>query len=130
MEKVPCDPTVIAWYCFAPMGPTPCARLEDPYGSLNARAWPQGALSAVPGPRSDRCCCSAIAVWPTCRSRWDAAMGPSLGGPLHDPYGGLDAESRPQGTVSGGAAPIAKPDNLIRCTYYSITILSDVHTTV
>ena len=33
---------VIAWYCFAPMGPTLCARLDDPYGSLNARVWPQG----------------------------------------------------------------------------------------
>ena len=69
----------------------------------------RGALSAVPGPRSDRCCCIAIAVWPTCRSRWDAAMGPSLGGPLHDPYGGQDAESQSQGTVFGGAVPIAKP---------------------
>ena len=27
---------------FAPMGPTLCARLDDPYGSLNARVWPQG----------------------------------------------------------------------------------------
>ena len=51
-------------------------------------------------------------VGPTCRSRWDAAMGPSFGGPLHDPYGGLDAESRPQGTVFGGAAPIAKLDKI------------------
>ena len=55
---------------------------------------------------------------PQRRSRWDAAMGPSLGGPLqslHDPYGGLealDAESRPQGTVFGGAAPIAKLDKI------------------
>ena len=24
------------------MGPTLCARLDDPYGSLNARGWPQG----------------------------------------------------------------------------------------
>ena len=38
-----------------------------------------------------------------------AAMGPRLGGPLHDPYGGLDAESRPQGPVSDGAEPLAKP---------------------
>ena len=34
---------------------------------------------------------------------------PRLGDPLRDPYGGLDAESRPQGTVFGGAAPLAKP---------------------
>ena len=66
----------------------------------------------MPGPRSDRCCCIAIAVWPICRSRWDAAMGPSLGGPLHDLYGGLDAESQRQGTVFGGAALIAKPDKI------------------
>ena len=32
----------------------------------------------------------------------------SLGGPLHYPYGGLDAESQPQGAVSGGAVPLAK----------------------
>ncbi len=35
------------------------------------------------------------------------------GDPLHDPYGGLDAKSRPQGTVFGGAAPLAKPVKLI-----------------
>ena len=33
---------VIAWYCFAPMGLTLCACLDDPYGSPNARVWPQG----------------------------------------------------------------------------------------
>ena len=36
-------------------------------------------------------------------------MGPRLGSPLHDPYDGLDAESRPPGTVFGGAAPLTKP---------------------
>ncbi len=52
---------------------------------------------------------STLAVRPACQSRWDAAMGPMLGDPLYDPYGGLDAESLPQGTVFGGAAPLAKP---------------------
>ena len=33
---------VIAWYCFAPMGPTLCVRLDDPSGSMNALVWPQG----------------------------------------------------------------------------------------
>ena len=41
-------------------------------------------------------------------SRWDAAMGPRLVDHLHDPYGGLYAESRTQRAVSGGAAPLAK----------------------
>ena len=36
-------------------------------------------------------------------------MDPRLGSPLHDPYDGLDAESRPPGTVFGGAAPLTKP---------------------
>ncbi len=36
-------------------------------------------------------------------------LGPRLGDPLHDPYGGLDAETRPQGTVFGGAEPVSKP---------------------
>jgi hypothetical protein len=59
--------------------------------------------------RSDRCGCRIIAVRPTCHGCWEAAMGPRLGSPLHDPYDGLDAESRPPGTVFGGAAPLTKP---------------------
>ena len=39
-------------------------------------------------------------------------MGLRLCDPLHDPYGGLDAEFRPPGTVFGGAAPLAKPDKI------------------
>ena len=46
---------------------------------------------------------------PTCHGCWEAAMGPRLGSPLHDPYDGLDAEYRPPGTVFGGAAPLTKP---------------------
>ena len=53
--------------------------------------------------------CSIIAVLPACRSRWDAAMGLRLGSPLHDPYGGLDAESRSQGAASGGVEPLPTP---------------------
>ena len=33
---------VVAWYCFAPMGPTLCARLDDPSCSQRAHSWPQG----------------------------------------------------------------------------------------
>ena len=72
----------------------------------------RGPLSSVHGPRSDRCGCSIIAVRPTCHSSWDAAMGQRLGSPLHDPYGGQDAESRPPGTVFGGAAPLANPGKI------------------
>ena len=42
---------------------------------------------------------------PACHICWEAAMGPRLGSPLHDPYDVLDAESRPPETVFGGAAP-------------------------
>ena len=76
------------------------------------------ALCCAQALRRGRWHCSMIVVRPSRadlpqrRSRWDAAMGPSLGGPLHDPYGGLDAESRPQGTGFGGAAPIAKLDKI------------------
>ena len=68
-----------------------------------------GALSVVHGPCSDRSGCSIITALQASSSRWDAVMGPRLGSPLHDPYVGLDAESRPPGTVFGGAAPLAKP---------------------
>ena len=44
---------VITWYCFAPMGPTLCACLDDPYGSLNARVWPQGGTFGRARPPSD-----------------------------------------------------------------------------
>ena len=76
---------------------------------LGLRGPLSGQVSAVQGARSDRFGCSIIAVRPVGRSRWDAAMGPRLGDPLHDPFGGLDAESLPQWTVFGGAAPLAKP---------------------
>ena len=33
---------VIAWYCFAPMGLTLCARLDDAFCSLNAHLGPHG----------------------------------------------------------------------------------------
>ena len=33
---------VSAWYCFSPMGPTLCARLDDPSGSLNPHFRPHG----------------------------------------------------------------------------------------
>jgi hypothetical protein len=36
-------------------------------------------------------------------------MGPKLGHPVDDHPGSPDAESRPQGTVFGGATPQAKP---------------------
>jgi hypothetical protein len=36
-------------------------------------------------------------------------MGPRLCDHLHDPCGGLHAESQPLETVFGGAAPLAKP---------------------
>ena len=71
----------------------PCSSLWDRFRSL----------------RSARCGCRIIAVRPTCHGCWEAAMGPRLGSPLHDPYDGLDAESRPPGTVFGGAAPLTKP---------------------
>ena len=35
------------------MGPTLCARLDDPYGSLNARVWPQGGTFGRARPPSD-----------------------------------------------------------------------------
>ena len=47
-----------------------------------------GALSVAPRG------CRIIAVRPACHSCWEAAMGPRLGSPQHDPYDGLDAESR------------------------------------
>ena len=79
----------------AGIGPTMCARLGDPSGSLHAH------VSDVPSSRSHRCRggCSIIAVRQVCRSSWDAAMGSRLGCPLHDPYGCLDAESLPQGLL-------------------------------
>ena len=62
------------------MGPTLCARLDDPYGSLNARVWPQGGTFGRARPPlrrpGDGCGCSAIAVLPTCRSGAAAGMLP------------------------------------------------------
>ena len=65
---------------FAPMGPTLCARLDDPYGSPNARVWPQGGTFGRAWPPlrrpGDGWGCSAIAVLPTCRSGAAAGMLP------------------------------------------------------
>jgi hypothetical protein len=67
---------VSAWYRLVLMGPALCARLGDPSDSLHAHFCLGGPLSAMPGPCSDRCGCSA------CRSSWDDAMGPRLSVPL------------------------------------------------
>ena len=71
---------MITWYCFAPMGPTLCACLDDPYGSLNASVWPQGGTFGRARPPlrrpGDGCGCSAIAVLPTCRGGAAAGMLP------------------------------------------------------
>jgi len=68
-----------------------------------------GPLLYVRGPRSSRCGCCIVTARPACSSCWDAAMGPRLCDPLHDPRGGLHADYQPRGTVVGGAARLAKP---------------------
>jgi hypothetical protein len=60
----------------------------------------------VAGPRRDRCGCRSIAVQPFCHSRRDSPTGPKMGCRLHDPPRSPDAESRPRGTVFGGAVPL------------------------
>ena len=42
---------VSAWYCFAPMGPTLCTRLDDPSGSRPAHSWPQGTTFSSARPQ-------------------------------------------------------------------------------
>ncbi len=69
----------------AGIGPTMCARLDDPSGSRPAHLWPHGTFSSVRGPRSNRCGCCIVAARPASRSLWDAVMGPRLCDPLHDP---------------------------------------------
>ena len=78
----------IAWYCFALMGPTLCARLDDPYGSLKFPECPRLASGGhfrpcqTPAPTARRRvrlqCHRCPADLPQRRSRWDAAMGPKL----------------------------------------------------
>ena len=79
---------VITWYCFALMGPTLCARLDDPYGSLKFPECPRLASGGhfrpcqTPAPTARRRvrlqCHRCPADLPQRRSRWDAAMGPKL----------------------------------------------------
>ena len=62
----------------------------------------RGPISAVTGPCIDNYYCRIIPVWPTCHSRWNARMGPKMGGQLDDPPDSQEGESRPQRTVFGG----------------------------
>ena len=61
------------------------------------------------GPCVDSYYCRIIPVWRTCHSRWDARMGPKIGGQLDYPPNGPEGESRPHRTTFGGATPITKP---------------------
>ena len=65
-----------AWYRFAPMGATLCARLDDPSASLKPIFGFRvgGPHSAVPGPRPDRCGCSIFGL--PCRPASAAGVMP------------------------------------------------------
>ena len=99
-----------AWYRFAPMGPTLCARLGDPSGSLHAHSWPYG--TTIGSARAQLRQVRLQYRWsaqPAGRRRWNGAMGQRLCDPPHDPRGCLHADYQPRGTVVGGAARLAKP---------------------
>jgi hypothetical protein len=79
----------------------------DPLGSTLADKWLQGTLFGRAGPQQRQFLsqyhhCPAL-------SRRDARMGPKLGCHIDDHPCSPDAESQPQGTIFGGATPLAKP---------------------
>ena len=57
----------------------------NPLANFTATCGLRGALSAVMGRCVDSYYCSIIPVWPTSHRRWDAQMGPKMGGQLDDP---------------------------------------------
>jgi len=81
----------------------------NPLSNCMATCGLRGPLSAVLGPCVDSCYCCCIPVWRTCHSRWNARMGPKMGGQLDDPPDSRGGESRPQRTTFGGATPLTKP---------------------
>jgi hypothetical protein len=81
----------------------------NPLSNCMATCGLRGPLSAVLGPCVDSCYCCCIPVWRTCHSRWNARMGPKMGGQLDGPPDSRGGESRPQRTTFGGATPLTKP---------------------
>ena len=81
----------------------------NPLANCMASCGLRGPLSAVLGPCVDSCYCCIIPVWRTCHRRWNARMGPKMGGQLDDPPDSQEGESRPQRTTFGGATPLTKP---------------------
>ena len=81
----------------------------NPLSNRMATCGLRGPLSAVLGPCVDSCYCCIIPVWRTCHSRWNARMGPKMGGQIDDPPDSQGGESRPQRTTFGGATPLTKP---------------------
>ena len=81
----------------------------NPFSNCMATCGLRGPLSAVIGPCVDSYYCCIIPVWRIRHSRWNAWMGPKMGGQLDDPPESQEGESRLQRTTFGGATPLTKP---------------------
>ena len=95
---------------LAPMGPNFQIHVTNPLSNRMVTCGLRGPLSAVLGPCVDSCYCCCIPVWRTCHSRWNARMGPKMGGQLDDPPDSRGGESRLHRTTFqvGGDTPLTK----------------------